>query len=117
MRLVAQFFIDFIFGLAPDSQERTGILVFVDRFNKMIHLVSIYATITAIETAVHFVDAVFRHHRLPIVLSRTVISRFTSAFWTSLFNLLGTKLQMSTAAHPESNGQTKLVDRVLIDVL
>ena len=43
--------------------------------------------------------------------------RFTSAFWTSLFELLGTKLQMSTAAHPETDGQTERVNRVLEDVL
>lgn len=56
---------DFIFGLAPNNQDRTGILVFVDRFSKMTHMVPVYATITTIQTAMHFIDAVFRHHRLP----------------------------------------------------
>uniref|UniRef100_A0AAV1UN18 Uncharacterized protein n=1 Tax=Peronospora matthiolae TaxID=2874970 RepID=A0AAV1UN18_9STRA len=108
---------DFIFGLAPDGQDRTGILVFVDRFSKMTHLVPVHATITAAETAVHFVDTVFRHHGLPDNIVSDRDPRFTSSFWTSLFELLGTKLQMSTAAHPETDGQTERVNRVLEDVL
>ncbi|CAH0489286.1 unnamed protein product [Peronospora farinosa] len=108
---------DFIFGLAPDSQARTGILVFVDRFSKMTHLVPVHAKITAAETAAHFIDAVFRHHGLPENIVSDRDPRFTSAFWTSLFELLGTKLLMSTAAHPETDGQTERVNRVLEDVL
>ena len=108
---------DFIFGLAPDGQDRSGILVFVDRFSKMTHLVPVHATITAAETAVHFIDTVFRHHGLPDNIVSDRDPRFTSAFWTSLFELLGTKLQMSTAAHPETDGQTERVNRVLEDVL
>uniref|UniRef100_H3G5W9 Integrase catalytic domain-containing protein n=1 Tax=Phytophthora ramorum TaxID=164328 RepID=H3G5W9_PHYRM len=38
-------------------------------------------------------------------------------FWSSLFQLLGSKLLMSTAAHPETDGQTERVNRVLEDVL
>ena len=108
---------DFIFGLAPNSLDRTSILVFVDRFSKMTHLVPVHAKITAAETVMHFVDAVYRHHGLPenIVLDRD--PRFTAVFWTSLFELLVTKLQMSTAAHPETDEQTERVKRVLNDVL
>ncbi|CAI5705840.1 unnamed protein product [Peronospora effusa] len=108
---------DFIYGLAPDSQARTGILVFVDRFSKMTHIVPVHAKVTAAETAAHFIDAVFRHHGLPENIVSDRDPRFTSAFWTSLFELLGTKLLMSTAAHPETDGQTERVNRVLEDVL
>ena len=108
---------DFIFGLAPDSQGRTGILVFVDRFSKMTHLVPVHATVTAAETAVYFIDVVFRNHGLPENIVSDRDPRFTSAFWTSLFELLGTKLQMSTAAHSETDEQTERVNRVLEDVL
>ena len=108
---------DVIFGLTPDCQDRTGILVFVDRFSKMTHLVTVHATITAAETAVHFIDIVFRHHGLPDNIVSDRDPRFTSAFWTSLFKLLGTKLQMSSAAHPKTDGQTERVNRILEDVL
>ncbi|KAE9163684.1 hypothetical protein PF004_g30068 [Phytophthora fragariae] len=78
---------DFIFGLPPDAEGRTGVLVFVDRFTKMVHLIPVSDTVTAGETAAHFIMS------------------------------LGTKLSMSTAAHPETDGQTERVNRVLEDVL
>ncbi|KAE9034995.1 hypothetical protein PR003_g8297 [Phytophthora rubi] len=108
---------DFIFGLLPDAEGRTGVLVFVDRFTKMVHLIPVSDTVTAAETAAHFIDCVFRRHGLPesIVPDRDL--QLTSAFWSSLFQLLGTKLSMSTTAHPETDGQTERVNRVLEDVL
>ncbi|KAE9024981.1 hypothetical protein PF011_g3257 [Phytophthora fragariae] len=108
---------DFIFGLPPDAEGRTGVLGFVDRFTKMVHLIPVSDTVTAAETAAHFIDCVFRHHGLPESIVSDRDPRFTSAFWSSLFQLLGTKLSMSTAAHPETDGQTERVNRVLEDVL
>ncbi|KAE9025035.1 hypothetical protein PR003_g11887 [Phytophthora rubi] len=108
---------DFIFGLPPDAEGRTGVLVFVDRFTKMVHLIPVRDTVTAPETAAHFIDCVFRHHGLPESVVSDHDPRFTSAFWSSLFQLLGTKLSMSTAAHPETDGQTERVNRVLEDAL
>ena len=83
---------DIIFGIALDSQGRTGILVFVDRFSKMTHLVPFYATVTAAEVAVYFIDVVFRNHGLPENIVSDRDPRFTSEYWTSLLELLGTKL-------------------------
>ncbi|KAE9014968.1 hypothetical protein PR002_g14076 [Phytophthora rubi] len=108
---------DFIFGLPPDAEGRTGVLFFVDRFTKMVHLIPVSDTVTAAETAAHFIGCVFRHHGLPESIVSDRDPRFTSAFWSSLFQLLGTKLSMSTAAHPETDGQTERVNRVLEDVL
>uniref|UniRef100_A0AAV1UEN4 Integrase catalytic domain-containing protein n=1 Tax=Peronospora matthiolae TaxID=2874970 RepID=A0AAV1UEN4_9STRA len=108
---------DFIFGIAPYFHDRTCNLDFVDSFSKMTHLVPVHATITAAETAVHFIDTAFRNHGLPEIHVSDRDPRFTSAFWTSLFEFLGTKLQMSTAAHPETDGQSERVSWVLQDVL
>ncbi|KAE9281308.1 hypothetical protein PR003_g27714 [Phytophthora rubi] len=104
---------DFIFGLPRDAEGRTGVLVFVDRFSKMVHLAPVAAEVTA----ELFLDLVFRHHGLPESIVSDRDPRFTSAFWTRLFALLGTRLLMSTAAHPEMDGQTERVNRVLEDVL
>ncbi|KAF1322211.1 hypothetical protein FI667_g11420, partial [Globisporangium splendens] len=43
--------------------------------------------------------------------------RFTAAFWQGLFRLLGTQLKMSTADHPQTDGQTERVNRTLEDIL
>ncbi|KAE8965233.1 hypothetical protein PR002_g28737 [Phytophthora rubi] len=108
---------DFNFGLPPDGEGRSGVLVFVNRSTKMVHLIPVSDTVTAAETAAHFIDCVFRHHGLPESIVSDRDPRFTSAFWPSLFELLGTKLSMSTAAHPETDGQTERVKGVLEDVL
>jgi hypothetical protein len=108
---------DFIFGLPPDKQLRTGILVFVDRFSKMVHLIPVKATVSAQETAQLFVDTIFRLHGMPMEIVSDRDPRFTSVFWRSVFKLVGTNLSMSTAAHPETDGQTERVNRVLEDVL
>ncbi|KAE8908122.1 hypothetical protein PF003_g7981 [Phytophthora fragariae] len=104
-------------GLPRDAKGRTGVLVFVDRFSKMVHLAPVAAEVTADESAELFLDLVFRHHGLPESIVSDRDPRFTSAFWTRLFALLGTRLLMSTAAHPETDGQTERVNRVLEDVL
>ncbi|KAF1318860.1 Pol protein, partial [Globisporangium splendens] len=108
---------DFIFGLPRDKHGRNGILVFVDRFSKMVHLAPVSDKISAEMTAKVFVDVVFRLHGLPVEIVSDRDTRFTSKFWRALFGLLDTKLSMSTAAHPETDGQTERVNRVLEDVL
>ncbi|GMG15543.1 unnamed protein product [Phytophthora fragariaefolia] len=84
---------EFIFGLPRDAQDRTGILVFVDRFSKMVHLAPVAAVVTADGTAELFLALVFRHHDLPESIVSDRDPRFTSAFWTRLFALLGTRLR------------------------
>ncbi|KAE9019862.1 hypothetical protein PR003_g14439 [Phytophthora rubi] len=108
---------DFVFGLPRDAQGRTGILVFVDRFSKMLHLAPVAAIITAAQSAAIFLDVVYRHHRLPTLIISDRDPRFTAAFWTELFKLVGARSKMSTASHPETDGQTKRANRVVEDVL
>ncbi|KAF1317042.1 reverse transcriptase, partial [Globisporangium splendens] len=107
----------FIFGLPRDRHGRNGILVFVDRFSKMVHLTPVSDKISAEMTAKVFVDVVFRLHGLPSEIVSDRDTRFTSRFWRTLLGILDTKLSMSTAAHPETDGQTERVNRVLEDVL
>ncbi|GMF27758.1 unnamed protein product [Phytophthora fragariaefolia] len=107
---------DFIFRLPRNAQGRTSILVFVDRFSKMVHLAPVAAEVTADEPAELFLDLVFRHHGLPESSVSDRDPRFTSVIWTRLFALLGTRLLMSTAARPDTDGQTERVNRVLENV-
>ncbi|KAJ0396294.1 hypothetical protein ATCC90586_003924 [Pythium insidiosum] len=108
---------DFIFGFPRDPHGNTGILVFVDRFSKMVHLAVVPDTVDAEKTASLFLDTVFWHHGMPASIVSDRAPRFTSEFWTVLFRLLGTQLDMSTAAHPEIDGQTERVNRTLEDIL
>lgn len=108
---------DFVFGLPQDPQGRDGILVFVDRFSKMVHLVAVAETISAAGSAKVFVESVFRLHGLPRDIVSDRDPRFTAAFWQAVFRLLGTRLRMSTADHPQTDGQTERANRVLVEIL
>uniref|UniRef100_A0AAV1TEM8 Integrase catalytic domain-containing protein n=1 Tax=Peronospora matthiolae TaxID=2874970 RepID=A0AAV1TEM8_9STRA len=108
---------DFVFGLPKDSEGNTGIVVFVDRLNKMAHLAAVPDSIDAEGTAKLFIDRVFRQHGLPVAIISDSDPRFTGKFWKSIFKVLGTRLDMSTADHPQTDGQTERVNRVINDIL
>ena len=108
---------DFVFGLPKDKEGNTGIVVFVDRLSKMTHLAAVPDTIDGEGTALLFIDRVFRQHGLPVAIVSDRDPRFTGKFWTSIFKVLGARLDMSTADHPQTDFQTERVNRVIGDVL
>ena len=108
---------DFVFGLPKDGHGNTGIVVFVDRLSKMAHLAAVPDSIDGEGTAQLFIDRVFRQHGLPVAIVSDRDPRFTSKFWKSIFQVLGTRLDMSTADHPQTDGQTERVNRVVEDIL
>ena len=108
---------DFIFGFPEDKHKNTGILVFVDRFSKMVHLVAVRESITAKDCARVFIDTIFRLHGLPREIVSDRDPRFTAEFWQSVFQTLGTRLTMSTSDHAETDGQTERANRVLEEIL
>ena len=108
---------DFAFGYPPDRHGNTGVLVFVDPLSKMVHLAPCKASIDARGTAILFLEHVFRHHGLPKRIISDRDPRFTAQFWQSLFEVLGTQLSMSTTDHPETDGQSERVIRVVEDII
>ncbi|KAG3113230.1 hypothetical protein PI125_g7497 [Phytophthora idaei] len=83
----------------------------------MVHLAQVAASITAAQIVAIFTDTVYRHHGLRTSMGSDRDPRFTAAFWSEPFQSLGTRWLMSTVAHPETDGQTQRVNRVLDDVL
>ncbi|KAK2407034.1 hypothetical protein QL285_042695 [Trifolium repens] len=104
--------LDFIVGL-PSFHSHTVILVVVDRFSKAAHFGMLPTHHTASKVADLFAKMVFKLHGMPksIVSDRDPI--FISKFWQQLFKLSGTKLRMSTAYHPQTDGQTEIVNKAL----
>lgn len=104
--------LDFITRL-PSFQTHTVILVVVDRFSKAAHFGTLPTNFSAIKVADLFARMICRLHGMPksIVSDRDPI--FLSKFWQELFRLCGTKLRMSTTSHPQSDGQTEVVNKVL----
>jgi hypothetical protein len=103
---------DFVEGFSRINGEFI-ILTVVDRFSKYAHFVPIGHPYTATSVAKVFFDSVVRLHGIleSIVSDRNPI--FTSKFWTELFTLSGVKLQLSSAFHPQSDGQSEAVNKVI----
>ena len=102
---------DFVTGL-PVSTNWKGetydsILVIVDRLTKMVHYEPVKVTIDAPGLAEVILDVVVRHHGLPDSIVSDRGSLFTSKFWSSLCYFLGIKRRLSTAFHPQTDGQTE----------
>jgi transposase InsO family protein len=83
----------------------------------MTHFAPTTTTATALDTACLFFDHVFRLHGLPKSIISDRDAKFTSKFWKTLFQTLGTKLAMSTTFHPQTDGQTERANRTLEDML
>ena len=88
-------------------------MVFVDKLTKMVHYVATTTTVSAPELSRLFVREVVRHHGVPESILSDRDPRFTAHFWRSLWTQLGTKLTMSTAYHPQTDGQTERANRTL----
>ncbi|WVZ58041.1 hypothetical protein U9M48_008353 [Paspalum notatum var. saurae] len=108
----SDFFMDFVEGL-PKVGGKSVILTVVDRFSKYAHFIALRHPYSAETVAAVFFSEIVRLHGLPtsIVSDRDPV--FTSTFWSTLFKLLGIKLHMSSAFHPQSNGQTEAVNKMI----
>ena len=108
---------DFIDGLPRSKRGNTSIWVVVDRLTKVAHFIPVKAERNAPKLAQIFMKEVVRLHGIPktIVSDRDTI--FTSRFWKSFQKAIGSELCLSTAYHPQSDGQTEVINKVLEDLL
>ena len=103
---------DFIMDL-PVSRGYNVIIVIIDYFSKQAHFVPTKPPLTALQVAKLFFKHIFKYHGMPAAIISDRDPRFTSQFWQELFKLLDTQLQISSTAHPQTDGQTERVNQSL----
>jgi hypothetical protein len=108
---------DFIMALPQNHGQSDAILVIVARLSNQAHFVPTHSKVDAPGVATLFYKEVYHLHGLPqsIISDRDI--RFTSHFWQSLFQIVGTKFNMNTGFHSQTDGQTERVNRVLEELI
>jgi transposase InsO family protein len=103
---------DFTEGL-PKVHGKSVIFTIVDRFSKYAHFIALSHPYSAASVARMFFDGIVRLHGFPnsIVSDRDPV--FTSHMWQDLFKMAGVQLRLSTTFHPQTDGQSEVVNKVI----
>jgi hypothetical protein len=109
---------DFIVQLPKTKKGHDAIMVVVDKLSKRGYFIPTHTTASAVDTAeLYFKNVAKNGHGIPSIIISDRDSKFTSKFWTSLWLCMDTSLAMSTAFHPETDGQTERMNRTLEQML
>ncbi|MCO5607475.1 hypothetical protein L7F22_061671 [Adiantum nelumboides] len=107
----------FIFGLPKTSFGNEGIWTIVDWFSKQTHFIPVQKQITAEQMAKTFLVTVFKYHEMPrsIVSDRDLC--MIGLFWRALWQNLHLTLLFSSSYHPQTDGQSEIVNSTVLDLL
>ena len=103
--------LDFITQLPEMTKGDTQIVAYVDSLTKMCHFSPLPTNANALDVATDFVTSVFKWHGLPETLISDRDAKFTSLIWQDIMRLCGITLSMSTAYHPQTDGQTERMNQ------
>ncbi|MBW0483408.1 hypothetical protein O181_023123 [Austropuccinia psidii MF-1] len=92
-------------GLVPGGKENyNSCLSIVDRFRKSMRCLPFHKEVTAMDTALLFSNNIISTCGVPTIIISDRDAKFTSEFWTNLYDMVGTNLAFSTAFHPQTDG-------------
>jgi hypothetical protein len=105
--------LDFVEAL-PRVRGKSVILTVVDRFSKYCHFIPLAHPYSTESVAQAFFTDIVPLHGIPQSMVSDRDPVFMSTFWRELMRLMGTKLHMTSAFHPQSDGQSEAANRVII---
>ncbi|KAC9696434.1 hypothetical protein E3N88_45379 [Mikania micrantha] len=108
---------DFITKLPRTSSGHDSIWVIIDRLTKSAHFLPIRENFPVRKLARIYVNEIVSRHGVPLSIISDRDARFTARFWESLHESFGTRLDLSTAYHPQTDGQTERTIQTLEDML
>ncbi|GJT58386.1 reverse transcriptase domain-containing protein [Tanacetum coccineum] len=108
---------DFITKLPRSKSGHDTIWVIVDRLTKSAHFLAIREDYSTEKLAKIYVDEIVARHGVPVSIISDRDGRFTSRCWQTVQKALGTRLDMSTAYHPQTDGQSERTIQTLEDML
>ncbi|MBW0587346.1 hypothetical protein O181_127061 [Austropuccinia psidii MF-1] len=112
------FHMDWVTGLPPGGDRSyNACLVIFDRFSKIPIILQCHKDDTAIDTALLIWNRVISWTGIFTKVIRDRDPKFTSALWTNLHQLFGTKLSFSTAYHPQTDGWAERMIQTLEDIV
>lgn len=104
-------------GPLPKVDGKDYLWIVIDRLTSLVHLVPTRTTVTAPDLAILFLKEIVRLHGLPDSIVSDRDSKFTSHFWQETHRVLGIKLKMSTAFHPQTDGKSERLIQIVNQVL
>ncbi|MBW0591264.1 hypothetical protein O181_130979 [Austropuccinia psidii MF-1] len=109
---------DWVTGLVPGGKESfNACLIIVDRFSKSMRCLPCHKEDTAMNTALLFWNNIISTCGVPMIIISDRDPKFTSEFWTNLYDILGTKLSFYTAYHSQTDGSDERMIQTMEDIL
>lgn len=108
---------DFIVNLPKTRDGFDAITTWVDRLTRRVHFIKSKTTDTAVNVADTFFSDIFKHHGLPDSIVSDRDPKFTSEFWKRLMELSGIQLKMSSSRHPQTDGASEIMNRLVENYL